>query len=116
MFPLEGISDYVDINAVVNPWQALVVVVLIFAVLIWPSMSARQSVRRVEKTLTENNGGSTVKDAMDRIEKVQAEQGKKLATLDEHIEWSTNYVKDTEALLDGLACRIPGTRYAEPDR
>lgn len=113
MLPLEGISDYVDLNAVVNPWQALVVVVLIFAVLIWPSLSARQSVRRVEQTLTKNNGGSTLKDAMDRIERTQAEHGKKL---DDHVEWSADYVKDTEALLDGLACRIPGTRYAEPDR
>lgn len=107
MLPLEGISDYVDITSVVNPWQALIVVVFIFAVLIWPSMSAMNSVKRVEKTLTSNNGGSSVKDAMDRIEQTQADHSKKLETLDEHIEWSAAYVKENDALLASLPCRAP---------
>lgn len=113
MLPLDGIGDYVDINAVVNPWQAIIVIVFIFAVLIWPSLTAMNSVKRVEKSLTQNNGGSSVKDQMDRIEQVQGEHGKKLETLDKHIEWSAGYVQDQEAFLDTLACRVP--RYADTE-
>jgi cytoskeletal protein RodZ len=115
MHPLEGLTDFVDINAVVNPWQAMVVVVGIFALLIWPSMSARQSVKRVEKTLTENNGGSSVKDANDRIEaslaelrETQVSHGKALT---EHVEWSEGYVKDTAQRLKTLEdCGSPRRR------
>lgn len=110
--PLEGLNDYVDLNVIVNPWQALVVMVLIFAVMIWPGISASQTTRRIEHTLTTNNGGSTIKDAVDRIERVQAEHGKKL---DDHVEWSAGYVKENEARLDGLACQTPGKRYSEDE-
>lgn len=92
MLPLDGLNDYIDITAIVNPWQALVVCLLVFALLIWPQLSARQTVRRIETTLTTNNGGSTVKDQMDRLEK----------KLGEHIEWSEGYVKDTSERLDAL--------------
>lgn len=113
MIPLEGIGDFVDINSVVNPWQAIVVAVLIFALLIWPSMSAQRSVKRVEKTLTQNNGGSSVKDALDELKAVQRKQGVRQAKiqraqtaqtkkLDEHIDWSEQYVKDTGDRLTAL--------------
>lgn len=109
--PLEGVGDYVDLNLIVNPWQAVVACVVIFAVLIYPSMSARQTVRRVEKTLTTNNGGSTVKDQNDRIERTLADLGKKL---DEHVEWSATYVKETEARMNERAVPTPtGKRFAE---
>ena len=99
MIPLKGVHDIVDLTLIVNPWQAIVACVVIFAVLIWPQMSARQTIKKVEKTLTTNNGGSTVKDQMDRIEKVQAEQG---AKLDDHVKWSEDYVRDTGDRLTKL--------------
>ena len=102
MLPLEGVGDFVDITLVQNPWQALVVVVVVFALLIWPTMSARQSVKRIEHTLTSNNGGSTVKDANDRIEKKLSDLGSKL---DNHIEWSEGHVQET---LDRLAALEEG--------
>ena len=104
--PLEGLGDYVDITAVVNPWQAVVVVVLIFALLIYPSMSARGSAKRIEKSLTTNNGGSTTKDALDEIKttlgaqnETMAEQGIKLDT---HIEASDQRAADVAARLARL--------------
>jgi hypothetical protein len=104
--PLEGVKDWVDIELVVNPWQAIVLCVLIFALLIWPSLSARSSAKRVEKSLTTNNGGSTTKDALDEIRRVQATivatqeaHGEKLDT---HITWSEGYVKGVGERLDKL--------------
>ncbi len=107
MSPLEGIGDYVDITAVVNPWQAAVIIVLIFALLIWPSLSARSSAKRIEKSLTTNNGGSTTKDALDEIKATLVKQGKKL---DEHIDWSEGYVKDTAEKIAEIADRQPTRR------
>ncbi|MBK7823559.1 MAG: hypothetical protein IPJ61_21470 [Tessaracoccus sp.] len=105
LVPLEGIGDYVDITAVVNGWQALVIIVLVFAVLIWPgiiSMLNRRSMKDIKKTLTENNGGSSVKDALDSIKAVQATQGKKL---EDHINWSEGYVKDVGVRLEKLEAK-----------
>lgn len=99
MLPLEGVGDYVDLTLIVNPWQAIVATVAIFAILIWPQLSARQSVRRVEKSLTQNNGGSTIKDQLDRLEKAQADQGKKLT---EHTAWSEGYVREQDERLRKL--------------
>jgi Tfp pilus assembly protein FimT len=85
MIPLEGVGDYVDIGSVVNWPQASVVVVFILAVIVWPgfagwlnSRKAKESAQRTETSLTTNNGGSTTKDQLDRIEK----------TLQAHVEWS----------------------------
>lgn len=98
--PLDGINDYVDISAVVNPWQAAVVIVLIFALLIWPSLSARQSAKRIEKSITENNGGASVKDYLDRLE----------AKLDQHLEWSDSYVREQDDRLKALEDARPKRR------
>lgn len=92
MLPLDGVGDYVDITLIVNPWQAVVVTAAIFALLIWPGLSARQSSKRVEGTLTTNNGGSSVKDQLDRVEK----------SLTDHITWSEGYVAETAAKLSAL--------------
>lgn len=86
--PQQGLDDWIRVDLIDNPWQAVVLCVLIFALLIWPQMSARQTVKRVEKTLTTNNGGSTVKDSLDQIKKAQAEQGEKL---DQHITASQEH-------------------------
>ena len=92
-------SDFVDLNLIVNPYQALVVVVLAFALLIWPGMSARQTTRDIKRTLTENNGGSSVKDSLDAIKRTQEEHGRKLA---EHVDWSEGYVRDVGERIGAL--------------
>ena len=111
MWPLEGLGDYVDITAVVNGWQALVIVFAMFAMMIWPgivSMLNRKAMKRVEKTLTENNGGSSVKDQMDRIEEKQVAQGKKL---DDHIVWSEGYVTDVGERLTAIEGKKPKHKH-----
>lgn len=95
--PMDGLNDYIDVTAVVNPWQAAIVIALIFAVLIWPSLSARQSTKRIEKSLTENNGGASVKDYLDRLE----------AKLDQHLAWSDTYVQEQDERLK----RLEGRRW-----
>ncbi len=87
--PTDGIHDVVDLTLIVNPWQAVVVVVVVFALFIWPSIQAQRSARRIETTLTTNNGGGHVKDQMDRIEK----------KLDDHLTWSDGFVADIEQRL-----------------
>ena len=89
--PLD-IKDYIDVSAVVNGWQALVVCVFLVAVLVWPgvqSVLTNKKIKEVKKTLTTNNGGSTVKDQNDRIEK----------KLDDHLEWSENFVRTVDERL-----------------
>lgn len=80
----------VDISTVLTWPQATVAVFMILCVLVVPQIGAWIQARRsasavndVKKTLTTNNGGSHVKDSLDRIERNQAEQGHKLDT---HIE------------------------------
>lgn len=94
--------DQIDLTAVVNPWQALVVLALIFALVIWPSIAAWVQAKRsasavhdVKQTLTTNNGGSHIKDALDRIERSQADQG---------------------AVLDDLATRVTTLETAAQKR
>lgn len=54
------------------------VTALIVGVLNWWS---NRHTKEVKKTLTENNGGSSVKDQLDRMEKRQKRQGKELRDL-----------------------------------
>lgn len=82
-----------DIDVIVNPWQALVAVAVVFAVLIWPSIAAQRSAHRIEKSLTENNGGNSVVDRFDQISAKVDDLGGKL---DAHLEWSDAYVKAQE--------------------
>lgn len=67
------------ITLVTNWPQAIVAVVLILALIVWPGvmawLQARRSaltVNKVHENLTTNNGGSHTKDALDRIEQTQA--------------------------------------------
>ena len=76
------------------------------------------TVDEIKKTLTTNNGGSHIKDQLDRIEKVQAEQAKLMAAdsqkLADHLTWSEDYVKETKELLDQLPCQERvGIRYLD---
>lgn len=79
----------------VATWPAAVVaVVLILAVLVVPSVLAfmgAQRSKRIETTLTANNGGGSVKDSLDRIETTLAvdvlpeleDQGARLKAVEE---------------------------------
>lgn len=73
--------DQIDLSAIVNPWQAIVLVVFLLCAMVVPQVGAWVQARRsasavneVKKTLTTNNGGSHIKDALDRIERGQADQ------------------------------------------
>lgn len=77
-----------NVITLVTTWQqAVVAVALIVAVLVVPSvlsyLAARQAkrsattVNEVNKTLTTNNGGGNVKDALDRIERSLEQQGQR---------------------------------------
>lgn len=68
-----------EIGNISNPWQALV----LLAAIIVPQViaylkvrSTKASVAAVEHTLTETNSGSTVRDALNRIEVRLEEQAK----------------------------------------
>lgn len=78
MNPLEPQPPLVDINLVVNPWQAIVVTALIFATMIWPSISASLSSRRIEKSITMNNGGNSVVDRFDKLDAKLVSMDKRL--------------------------------------
>lgn len=69
----------------VTTWpSALVTIVMMVLVLGLPSVLTylgNKKTKAVARTLTENNGGSSVRDALDRIESAQAEQGAALVTL-----------------------------------
>jgi hypothetical protein len=70
-----------------------VLVVLIVGVIFVPQVGAWVQARRsasavndVKKTLTTNNGGSHIKDSLDRIEGRQKEQGDTLTALGQRVE------------------------------
>lgn len=106
MLPLEGMSDYIDISTILNPWQALVVTVFLVAVLIWPgvqSILTNRKVKEVKKTLTTNNSGHSVKDQLDRFEDM----------LREHIDKSDERARKTDErlmVLERRRARWPWTR------
>lgn len=94
-------DDLVDVTAVLTWPQAVVAVVLILAVLVWPTIAgwvqarrAASAVNDVKRTLTTNNGGSHVKDSLDRIEATQREHGdtldalgRRVAVLEQRRSW-----------------------------
>ncbi len=70
-------------------------------------------VEEIRKTLTTNNGGTHIKDQLDRIEAVQAQQAALLAAdsqkLTDHLAWTDGYVRDTTRRLDSLICQRRAT-------
>ena len=66
----------------VATWPAaFVAMTLILSILVVPSVLSylgNQRVKRVQETLQNTNGGSTVRDQLNRIEAQQQEQGKEL--------------------------------------
>ncbi|MCV2395911.1 hypothetical protein OEB99_16470 [Actinotalea sp. M2MS4P-6] len=79
----------VDITIVTSWPQAVVATVIVFALLVWPGIAAWLTSRRTNRVLTTNNGGSHVKDQLDRIEADTKDNSVAIATLagrfDEHL-------------------------------
>lgn len=65
----------------ITTWKGVVVAALLLAPTLLTAWGNR-SVKNVEKTLTTNNGGSHIKDSLDRIEARQVTQEKRLDTLE----------------------------------
>lgn len=64
-----------------NPWQALVLLAIVVVPQVLAYLKGRQTkaaVQAVTHTLQETNSGSTVRDALNRIESRQKEQGEVL--------------------------------------
>lgn len=88
--------DSIDLDAIVNPWQAIVVVVLIFAVLVLPNVAAwrnsreaKHAARRAADTMEHEakpNSGGSMRDALDRIEANQVQHGTVLLDLVGRVE------------------------------
>lgn len=92
----------------VQTWpQAAVMIVLIVAILVVPSVigylnnrqakATNRQVAQVKQQVT-NNGGSSMKDAVDRIETV----------LTEHMEWSERYVQEVASGMEAIRSRLDG--------
>lgn len=75
--------EKIDLNYVTNPWQMVVAVIIVFAVLVWPGVLAVLQNRRIERQFV-NNGGSTLKDQLDRIEGTVTGLDKRVKKLEQH--------------------------------
>lgn len=118
--PLETAIDPLAFES----WEQITaLLIIVTGGIVWKwlsSMSSRQkatgeTVDQIKSTLTTNNGGSHIKDQLDRIEKVQLEQAKLMAAdsqkLLDHLIWSEGYVKETKELLEALPCELKIGRH-----
>lgn len=126
MIPLETAIDPLSFE---NWIQIAALLIIVSGGITWKWLStvgAKQketgdTVDEIKKTLTTNNGGSHIKDQLDRIEKVQARQAELMAAdsqkLADHITWSEGYVRETKELLDQLPCQERmGIRYLDENK
>jgi len=96
--------DGIEVSGIVSWPQAFVAVVVILALSIIPQvlgyLKARQTDAKVGKVAheLENNSGSTVRDAIDRIEAAQQTQ---MTMLSEHIAEDQTWKGQVEELLTG---------------
>ena len=125
MIPLETAVDPLAFES----WEQITaLLIIVTGGIVWKwlsSMSSHQkatgeTVDQIKSTLTTNNGGSHIKDQLDRIEKVQLEQAKLIAAysqkLADHLVWSESYVKETKELLESLPCELKiGRHYFDDD-
>ena len=79
------------------------------------------TVDEIKKTLTTTNGGSHIKDQLNRIEEIQLEQAKLMAAdsqkLLDHLIWSEGYVRETKELLEALPCeQRVGRNYLDENK
>lgn len=125
MIPLETSIDPLAFDSWV---QIAALMILVSGGITWKWLSSVQvkqketgeTVDEIKKTLTTNNGGSHIKDQLDRIEKVQLEQAKLMAAdsqkLLDHMVWSEGYVRETKELLESLPCELKiGRHYCDDD-
>ena len=125
MIPLETAVDPLSFE---NWIQIAALLIIVSGGITWKWLStvgAKQketgeTVDEIKKTLTTTNGGSHIKDQLDRIEKVQLEQAKLMAAdsqkLLDHLAWSEDYVKETKELLESLPCELKiGQHYFDDD-
>ena len=125
MIPLETAVDPLAFES----WEQITaLLIIVTGGIVWKwlsSMSSHQkatgeTVDQIKSTLTTNNGGSHIKDQLDRIEKVQLEQAKLMAAdsqkLLDHLVWSEGYVRETKELLESLPCELKiGRHYFDAD-
>lgn len=114
MIPLETGIDPLAFESWV---QIAALLIIISGGVTWKWLStvdARQkatgeTVDQIKSTLTTNNGGSHIKDQLDRIEKIQRKQAEMMAAdsqkLTDHLAWSDTCVRDTKQMLDQLPCQ-----------
>lgn len=83
----------VQVGEVVSWPQAFVGIVIILALVVWPGVLAwlntknsRSATQDIKTTLTQNNGGGSVKDALDRIEAHQAKTDRRLTAIEKKLE------------------------------
>ena len=79
------------------------------------------TVDEIKKTLTTTNGGSHIKDQLNRIEKIQRKQAELMAAdsqkLADHVAWSEGYVRETKEMLDALPCQARvGLHYLDENK
>ena len=127
MIPLESTLDPLSFESWI---QIAALFIIVSGGITWKWLSTvgekqketGETVDEIKKTLTTNNGGSHIKDQLDRIEEVQLEQAKLMAAdsqkLSDHMEWSAEYVRNTEGRLDGLYCQqrvgqVAGHRFVD---
>ena len=113
MTPLETAIDPLSFKSWI---QIAALLIIVSGGITWKWLStfgAKQKetgdmVDEIKKTLTTTNGGSHIKDQLNRIEEVQLEQAKLMAAdsqkLLDHLVWSEAYVRETKELLDALPC------------
>lgn len=120
MTPLETAIDPLSFKSWI---QIAALLIIVSGGITWKWLStfgAKQKetgdmVDEIKKTLTTSNGGSHIKDQLDRIEHVQLEQAKLMAAdsqkLLDHLIWSEGYVKETKKLLEALPCELKIGRH-----
>jgi len=104
-----------------NWYQIMALLILVIGGLGWRYLSVintnakatSQTVDKIEKTLTTTNGGSHVKDALDRLEAVVASvvdnqavmthnQADIIKSQDEHLVWSEGFAAEQKEMHEAL--------------
>ena len=115
MTPLETGIDPLAFESWV---QIAALVIIVTAGLLWrwigmvgdQQKATGETVDQIKNTLTTNNGGSHIKDQLDRIEDVQRKQAETMAAdsqrLSDHLEGSALFVQETQVHLNQLPCQL----------
>ena len=86
MNPLTHLADLpVDLAEVLTWQQAVVAIVIILAVIVVPQIVQMVQNNNLAKQM-KNNGGSTMRDAIDRIERKVDAQGEQLNVVEQRLD------------------------------